>query len=477
VATQAATARLELDARGFDKQANASFREFSKQLTTVKDGTDAAMRGAEALQKVFIKSLGGVAVIGAANLMADAVRDIGHQLTQAATAAEQANQKLSQLGEIQGIQMGTAAATALQQSLQKTNETLAGMQGNLLQNLVANITGAKDAMSDLAESTQSQIDLTLRLAAAEEARRAKERAGMSDEQRQRAELEASLARENQNLLGQIKDPGQRAAAQASLDQATASKLGDFDATRQNAENLKAAAAATAAQDAARKRSMSDFQLQIDQKSRDVQRQSARDLEKAMEKLRINAQLVELRGERVDLGKEMSAAQAEKALVQSQIQGNSLPASRAGQQALDGARRRQGEANRRDNFQFGQEQVRARQAALNDEAKARANELRALQRVVTEESSAATDRTGKKLTDRIDELQKSGSLDFFGQAKNFTERDALRRIADEQAAREMPSLRDQASTDLAGVESRLQELKDALDQNLKEIQSYSHAGAN
>ena len=82
-----AVARLRLDATGFDKQANASFREFSKQLTSVKDATDAAMRGAEALQKVFVKTLGGTIAIGAASALSDAMRDVGSKIGSAAQIA------------------------------------------------------------------------------------------------------------------------------------------------------------------------------------------------------------------------------------------------------------------------------------------------------------------------------------------------------------------------------------------------------
>ncbi|NBS79834.1 hypothetical protein EBS57_08545, partial [bacterium] len=61
-----ATATLSLDASGFDRQANTSLRQFAKSLSGVKDGTDLALKGAETLQKMFVKSLGAGVAIGAA---------------------------------------------------------------------------------------------------------------------------------------------------------------------------------------------------------------------------------------------------------------------------------------------------------------------------------------------------------------------------------------------------------------------------
>ncbi len=484
MATQAATARLELDARGFDKQANASFREFSKQLTSVKDATDLAMRGAEALQKTLVKSLAGTAAIGAASVLSDAIRDVGAKLHDAAEGARQAAEKINQLGSLQGLQQGTEAATALQQSLQKTNETLTAIETSPLQNFVASVSGAKDAMQQLSEATQREIDLTLQLAAAAEKRRAVERGGMTDGQRQRADLQAGLERDASRTLAQIKDPNLRAKAQADLTAANAAKLADFDRKQGEADQKKANDAGLKSEseqrnaaDARRKRDMDDFQRALDRQNERTAGESARMLQEAMEKLELNAKLVELNAEKLDLKGQEAAAQKEKQDIQAAAEGQSLSASRQGQQFLKSAQRRRAEANRRDNFKFNQEMAANRAAEMTSQSAAMANELMALRQLAAREGSTATDRTGRTIGDRIREIERSGMVDPSFGAKRFSPGDAQKRMADEQAARDDKSMRDQFTTDMSGVEDKLKDIREQLSKTLDEIANYSHAGAN
>ena len=143
-ASAEAVARLSLDAKGFDNQARSSFREFSKQLTTVKDGTDAAMRGAEALQKVFIKSLFGTAVIGAANILADVIRDVGNNLFTAGQAAQQALDKFNSLGEAGSLEESAAQAQILSNAISSVKAELTNIESTKLKSFIGQITGATE---------------------------------------------------------------------------------------------------------------------------------------------------------------------------------------------------------------------------------------------------------------------------------------------------------------------------------------------
>jgi hypothetical protein len=474
-ASAEAVARLSLDAKGFDNQARSSFREFNKQLTTVKDATDAAMRGAEALQKVFIKSLFGTAVIGAANLVADTIRDVGNQLSAAGQAAEQANQKLNQLGQITGLEQGRSAAGALQESLKKTNDTLAELDasgGYNLKNLVASLSGAKDVMKDLAETTQSQIDLTLKLAAAEEARRQKERAGMTDQERQRADLEDRLTKEAKALTSQITDPKARAEAEASLAQARNTQLSEFDTKGADAADRKARDEQVKSDDARRSRDMKEFQDALDEQNEETARQSAKALEKALEDLEIQAQMVELNTERLDLQGQMGDLQKERSQEVARADAESLGASTAGRQALTSAQRKQAARNRQDNFRFEQENLQRKTDEMNAQSQAQANELMALRDLRSREGSGAMDRTGRSVADRIAELEKSDLIDRSFGAKRFSTAEARRRIAEEDAARNNPSMRETSADKLEAIDSRLEKIRELLNKNLETLTNFN-----
>ena len=135
----AAVARLSLDASGFDKQANASFREFSKQLTSVKDATDVAMRGAEALQKVFVKTLGGTIAIGAANALGDAMRDVGNRIGAAGQAALEAQDGMKGLAN--SFSEGTARAEKLATAAASVAKNLEEIRSSPIQNAVYSAIG------------------------------------------------------------------------------------------------------------------------------------------------------------------------------------------------------------------------------------------------------------------------------------------------------------------------------------------------
>lgn len=160
MAAQAATARLALDASGFDKQANASFREFSKQLTSVKDATDVAMRGAEALQKVFVKSLGGTIAIGAANALGDAMRDIGSRIGTAADAVGQASAGMT--GFSGSLEEAAARAQTLSSASAEVTKALTELSNaNPIMSGIFKLFGGKEVLKDLEETTKGLAGLEL----------------------------------------------------------------------------------------------------------------------------------------------------------------------------------------------------------------------------------------------------------------------------------------------------------------------------
>jgi hypothetical protein len=181
-----AVARLRLDATGFDKQANSSFREFSKQLTSVKDATDAAMRGAEALQKVFVKTLGGTIAIGAASALSDAMRDVGSKIGSAAQIAADAQNGIK--GLAQSFEEGAARA-------EKLNAAAAGVAKSLeeLQNAspvnaaIFRIFGGADVLENLQGSLRDAAESEMAMGAVNALRRSR----MSPEQVRDFDLQAA----------------------------------------------------------------------------------------------------------------------------------------------------------------------------------------------------------------------------------------------------------------------------------------------
>jgi hypothetical protein len=199
-----AVARLRLDATGFDKQANSSFREFSKQLTSVKDATDAAMRGAEALQKVFVKTLGGTLVIGAAGVLADAIRDLGTKIGATGQAAAKAIDQLQAMGDPKTFSEAVSQSAGLLQNMTGIKEELAKIESNPMTKFLASISGARGEMQELAKTMQRIADSQLALGMVAEARTGAFTSSMSKDDRDLFEI-SQRTRARVASTSQIKD--------------------------------------------------------------------------------------------------------------------------------------------------------------------------------------------------------------------------------------------------------------------------------
>jgi hypothetical protein len=211
-----AVARLRLDATGFDKQANASFREFSKQLTSVKDATDVAMRGAEALQKVFVKSLGGTIAIGAANALGDAMRDVGAKIGSAGQLAADAQAGMK--GLAQSFEEGAARAEKLNAAAAGVAKTLEELKNSSpVQAAIFKAFGGEQTLNNLQESIRGAADAEMMAGAIQAKDRARKTAGMSPEQLRGFDLELKRNAERAQAR-RIADLGVRTRTLAALDE-------------------------------------------------------------------------------------------------------------------------------------------------------------------------------------------------------------------------------------------------------------------
>lgn len=146
-----ATARLSLDASGFDRQANTSLRQFAKSLSGVKDGTDLALKGAETLQKMFVKSLGAGVAIGAATALSQAMRDVGRQIGEVATSAMRLIESTS--GIASGFSEGISRAQKFSTEADKVTSALEAIAGSSIVNsAVFKLFGGDKVLTDLKES-------------------------------------------------------------------------------------------------------------------------------------------------------------------------------------------------------------------------------------------------------------------------------------------------------------------------------------
>lgn len=271
-----AVARLRLDASGFDKQANASFREFSKQLTSVKDATDVAMRGAEALQKVFVKTLGGTIAIGAASALGDAMRDVGAKIGAAGQIAADAQAGMK--GLAQSFEEGAARAEKLNAAAAGVAKSLEELKNSSPVNAaIFKMFGGEGTLTALEESMRGAADAEMMAGAINAAKRAGQTAGMSPEQLKDFDLQS--ARQAQISAAQrIQDQGMRESTVRALQKRFATE--DVEAQdkffRETDPDRKAAKAGfdgdlyDLQRDRARERMRADFQTGLKEAQRQAE---------------------------------------------------------------------------------------------------------------------------------------------------------------------------------------------------------------
>jgi hypothetical protein len=215
VAEEASKAGKSLEKSFKASEARGALRGLQVQLMNIKDGTDAAVAGAKALQIALVKSVAGTAIIGAAGVLSDSIRDVGIKIGAAADEASRATKGFS--GFAQSLDEGRQRADTLTQSADNTLKSLEAMKNaGIFQAGVFKLFGGEDVLKDLEEATRGLAGEEFRSGAAAGRRTAERRVGMTPEQIAadiRKEEEQKRLREAETKGG----AGARADVQRTID--------------------------------------------------------------------------------------------------------------------------------------------------------------------------------------------------------------------------------------------------------------------
>lgn len=437
-----AVARLSLDAKGFDRQAKQSLESFTKQLRSVKDATDVAMRGAEMLQKVFIKSLGGTLVTGAAYALGDAMRDVGTKMSGAAQQAMDAQTGMKGLANT--FQDAAARADKFNAAAQNVAKTIDEINENLLQKAAYNAANLYDRMfqggsgnilGNLEQSLRGAADAELMGGSITAANRAKAIANMTPDQVKAYDLQQS--RQAQIDAAKKLGPDYRDRAVRALRETFSAEDAAAAKVKSDASDKAATEEERKYQDDLAKAEMdaSKFErLQSEQKARET----ADAQEAYMEKQ--NRQNIEFSKRKDIEAKNYYAANAgyDKSLGDFNSQlldviGSGLGSSRTGVLMVQQAMKSRAAKNKTDNFKYNNE----------------------------------------KTQQFVDRMQKRGSgqsyedfESYAGLTPDAARIKARKEAAEQLAKKTLPSDRDKGETSLGDI-------KILLENNLNELKKYAH----
>ena len=214
------------------QKTRGALRGLQSALMGAKDGTDAAIAGAKALQIALVKSVAGTAIIGAAGVLSDSIRDVGSKIGAAADEASRAAKGFS--GFAQSLDEGRQRADTLTQSADNTLKSLEAMKNaGIFQAGVFKLFGGEDVLKDLEETTRGLARAEFGAGAAAGRRTAERRVGMTPEQVAadiRKEEEQKRLREAETKGG----AGARADVQRTIDAENEQKRREEGAKSQKA---------------------------------------------------------------------------------------------------------------------------------------------------------------------------------------------------------------------------------------------------
>jgi len=181
VAQQTSRAGADLESSFSNPRSREALRGLQASLMQVKDETGAAIAGAKALQIALVRSVAGTAIIGAANVLSDTIRDVGIKIGSAADASMKAMSGFS--GMAQSLEDGSKRADVLTQSAENTFKTLEELKNaNIFQAGAFKIFGGENVLKDLEESSRGLARAEYGAGAQAGRITAERRVGMSPEQ-------------------------------------------------------------------------------------------------------------------------------------------------------------------------------------------------------------------------------------------------------------------------------------------------------
>ena len=214
------------------QKTRAALRGLQSALMGAKDGTDAAIAGAKALQVALVKSIAGTAIISGVGLLADSIRDVATNIKTVAQDAARASKNMGEFAN--SFQEGAARAASLNTAADNVAKTLDTISaGSFFTRFLNDATGATKELKAQEETLRRMAQSEFQMGAATGRATAERRVGMTPEQVAadiRAEEEKKRLQEAETMGG----PSARADVQATIDAENEQKRREEGAKSQKA---------------------------------------------------------------------------------------------------------------------------------------------------------------------------------------------------------------------------------------------------
>jgi len=361
------------------QKAGGVFREFSRTLADAKSGADVAAGAGDGLSRIIGRSLAGAVAVGAVKIFTDQIERMAVSVKESSLAALKAFTDIENAGAAMSLAEAQSQVKGLETNISSLQIKLDELDKSPFQNFIAKTTGARKSLEELQSSQQRLRDTELaagmmsqnisevRLVGLDEEGKALEK--INQEYRDRDKIaskmttgpaQAQFQSESGDKFVRERNAelDKQAKARAELQIKFANKV--YDAEQKLANQAEARE---------KKTEQERVQRKIDNNNR-IYRQEKYDLD---EKSKMEADADDRKFKR-ELRNAYATREQQKrtSLTSSETSGDVLGATKAGQGALDTARKQREQQLKKENFKTAQsiaptqrdrEKLAARQAAM------------------------------------------------------------------------------------------------------------------
>ena len=354
--TERAVKRLSVSGQ----KAGAAFKNFSRSLAEARNASDVASSAAESLGQIVGKSLMGAVAIGAVKIFTDQVNRMGEMLKETATSAQKSFDDIEKAGQAMSLSEAIAQTSAIDANITSINNKLSELNRSPFQNFIAGATGARSELEALVKTNQRLRDVKLAEGLASENANDELMSGLDAEEKKLRDIDNEY-RKRQKLAQSITDPqasasfkkdaGEIMARQrnAVLDKQAKDRAESqikfdkmvFDAEQKLADQAEAREKQTEQERVQRK---------IDNNNR-IYREERYNID---EKIKIESDADDRKFQRLIRDANKAREQQKRTTeTATGAEGGVLGASRAGQQALDVARKQRDRQLKTENFKVAE----------------------------------------------------------------------------------------------------------------------------
>lgn len=183
--TERAVKRLSVSGQ----KAGQAFKNFSRSLAEARDASDVAASAAESLGQIVGKSLIGAVAVGGVKIFTDQINRMGEMLKETATNAQKSFDDIEKAGQAMSLSEAIAQTASVDANIASINNKLAELNRSPFQRFISDTTGATEELKALVKTQQRLRDAKLAEGIASENAHDKLIFGLDDESKKLREID------------------------------------------------------------------------------------------------------------------------------------------------------------------------------------------------------------------------------------------------------------------------------------------------